>query len=542
MFDASGASAHTRLARAQARSLIRVVTSAEAAARDRAAIEAGIPSRALMQRAGAATAAEISLRYKPRLHTGVLVFAGPGNNGGDAWVVARALAAAGVRVRVCEPAPAATADARAERELALPLVEPVASDDKALASGDAFRGEGIVVDGLLGTGSSGAPRGPVAAAVTGLRSMRERDAVIVALDLPTGVDATTGKTHKPTRADATFTYGTLKRGHLLAREACGRVVVLDIGLGVHAALDDGAPVAVSGRWVAEQLPDFPADAHKGTRKKLAIVGGGPGMSGAAILAARAAWRSGIGMVKLIAAAESLASVREAEPQSLTAAWPESQSHAEKEIARWADVVAIGPGLGGGVAAARALVERVLRVFGGPVVLDADAINAFSGDVSALASLLEGRSAVLTPHAVEFARLTGTAVDQVLTRRFDVALPLAKHTRAVVLLKGQPTVLTAPTGERLVTASGTPLLAAAGSGDLLTGMVGTLLGQIGDPLIAAACAAWVHGRAAWLVQRGQKSMRGLTLDDVVAELPHAWSVRTGPSRYPVLLELPDISQR
>lgn len=525
-------------------SLIRVVTSAEAAARDRAAIDAGIPSRALMQRAGAATAAEIALRFKQRLRTGVLVFAGPGNNGGDAWVVARALAAAGVRVRVCEPVPAATDDARAERELALPLVEPVVSDDSALASGDSFRGEGIVVDGLLGTGSSGAPRGPIAAAVTGMRSMRERggDAVIVALDVPTGVDATTAKTHKPARAGVTFTYGTLKRGHLLARQACGRIVVLDIGLGAYAAPEDGAPVAVSGRWVAEHLPDFPADAHKGTRKKLAIVGGGAGMSGAAILAARAAWRSGIGMVKLIAAAESLASVREAEPQSLTAVWPESQADAEKEIARWADVVAIGPGLGGGAAAARALVERVLHAFAGPVVLDADAINAFSGDVSALASLLEGRSAVLTPHAVEFARLTGTAVDQVLTRRFDVALPLAKHTRAVVLLKGQPTVLTAPTGERLVSASGTPLLAAAGSGDLLTGMVGTLLAQIGDPLVAAACAAWVHGRAAWLVQRGQKSTRGLTLDDVVAELPHAWSIRSGPTRYPVLFELPDISPR
>lgn len=524
-------------------SLIRVVTSAEAAARDRAAIEAGIPSRALMQRAGAASAAEICIRWKQRLRAGALVFAGPGNNGGDAWVVARALADAGVRVRVCEPVPAVTADARAERELALPVVEPVASDDGALASGDAFRGEGIVVDGLLGTGSSGAPRGPIAAAVIGMRSMRERggDTVVVALDVPTGVDATTGKTHKPTRADVTFTYGTLKRGHLLAREACGQIVVLDIGLGVHAALEDNAPVAVSGAWVAEHLPDFPADAHKGTRKKLAIVGSGAGMSGAAILTARAAWRSGVGMVKIIAAAESLASVREAEPQSLTAAWPDSQAQAEKEIARWADVVAIGPGLGGG-AAARALVERILQAFGGPVVLDADAINAFSGDVSALATLLAGRNAVLTPHAVEFARLTGTPVDDVLTRRFDVALPLAKHSRAVVLLKGQPTVLTAPTGERLVSASGTPLLAAAGSGDLLTGMVATLLGQIGDPLVAAACAAWVHGRAAWLVQRGQKSMRGLTLDDVVAELPHAWSVRSGPTRYPVLLEFPDISPR
>lgn len=524
----------------ESRSLIHVVTSAEAAARDRAAIEAGTPSRALMQRAGAASAAEIALRYKRELRAGALVFAGPGNNGGDAWVVARALAAAGVRVRVCEPVPAASDDARAERALALPVVEPVAGDGDALASGDIFRGEGIVVDGLLGTGSSGAPHGSIAAALAGMRTMRGRGGATVALDVPTGVDATSGAIHRPARADITFTYGTLKRGHLLARAACGRVVVLDIGLPAIALVGDGVS-AVSSRWVAAQLPEFPADAHKGTRKRLAIVGGGPGMSGATILAARAAWRSGVGMVKLIVANETLASVREAEPQSLTAAWPRSEADVEKDIARWADVVAIGPGLGGGTAA-REIVERVLRAFSGPAVLDADALNAFSANVNALASLLNGRHAVLTPHLVEFARLTGTAVDDVGAKRFDIAVPLARHTAAVVLLKGQPTVVTAPTGERLVSASGTPLLAAAGSGDLLTGMVGTLLGQMSDPLAAAACAAWVHGRAAWLVQRGQTSLRGFALEDVLAQLPRAWSVHSGPTRYPVLFELPELSTR
>ena len=523
----------------EARSLIRVVTSAEAGARDRAAIDAGTPSRALMQRAGAASAAEIALRYGRRLDTGVLVFAGPGNNGGDAWVVARALAAAGVRVRVCEPMAASTDDARAERGLALQSVEIVSADTAALAAGDVFRGEAAVVDGLLGTGAAGPPRGPIASAVTGLRAMRERGAAIVALDVPTGVHASTGEMFKPVRADVTLTYGTLKRGQLIARGVCGRIVVLDIGLGAHAMLDDDAPRAVDGRWVAERLPEFPADAHKGTRKKLAIVGGGAGMSGAVILASRAAWRSGIGMVKLVVAEETLSIVREAEPLSLTAAWPKSPADVKRHITDWADVVAIGPGLGGG-AASRALVERILTDFAGPVVLDADALNAFTADINGIAKFFVDRPGILTPHPVEFARLTGTAVDDVLARRFDIGLPLAKHTRAVVLLKGQPTVITAPTGERLVSASGTPLLAAAGSGDLLTGMVGTLLAQIGDPLVAAAAAAWVHGRAAWLVQRGKKTLRGLALDDVLAELPHAWSIGGGPTRYPVLLELPDVT--
>src|SRR5688572_13288811 len=304
-------------------SLIRVVTSAEAAARDRAAIDSGIPSRALMQRAGAATAGEIALRYPRELKNGVLVFAGPGNNGGDAWVVASALAQSGAQVRVFAPMPSTTDDARAERELATPFVNVVESPSDAV-----YRGEGLVVDGLLGTGSSGAPRGAILGALAAMRAATDGGrARSIAIDLPTGVDATTGGTSKPVRADLTVTYGTLKRGHLLARGTCGRVVVVDIGLGRFAWGEDDAPRIVSGAWVASKVPDVPPDAHKGTRKKIAIVGGGAGMSGAAILAARAAWRSGVGMVKLVVSPESLTAVREAEPQSLTAAWPtRSEEH------------------------------------------------------------------------------------------------------------------------------------------------------------------------------------------------------------------------
>ena len=531
---------------AKSRSLIPVVTSAEAMARDRAAIDAGIPSRALMQRAGAATAAEIALRCGDRLQAGVLVLAGPGNNGGDAWVVARALAASGVRVRVAEPVAAGTPDAIAERDLALPFVELMPSAEAA-AEADPYRGEGVVVDGLLGTGASGPPRGPIARAIAHLRTARERGAIVVALDLPSGVDATSGQMHKPTPADFTFTYGTIKRGHLLARAACGRIVVLDIGLGRHADLEDTAPRIVNASWAARHVPDFAPDAHKGTRKKLAIIGGGSGMSGAVILAAKAAWRSGIGMVKLVVASESLDAVREAEPQSLTAAWPDqprlsaSASTDMRDLAKWADVVAIGPGLGVGTRQ-RQLVEQVLNEFRGPVVLDADAINTFNADVNSLARLLDGRAAVLTPHPAEFGRLAGVAVDDVLARRFDLPGATARHTRAVVLLKGQPTVITSPHGQRLVSASGTPLLAAAGSGDVLTGMVATLLAQVSDPLTAAACAAYVHGRAAWLAQRGSRGARGLALDDVIAALPRAWDLRARPSRSPVLLELPDLLPR
>ena len=510
-----------------------VVGSEQSTARDAAAINAGIPSRALMQRAGAAAAAEMALRLPRLLARGVRVFAGPGNNGGDAWVVARALAAAGVAVSVVEPIPARTPDAVAERELALPFVTVERSLNTPSSAA-------VVVDGLLGTGSSGAPRGAIADAVAAIEASRRQGAYVVALDLPTGVDATSGDSTGAVTADITFTFGTIKRGQLVARQACGAIVVLDIGLGAHAARDDGAPTIIDEAWVARCLPAIAADAHKGTRKKLAIVGGAAGMAGAAALAARAAIRSGVGMVRLVVAPESLPVVQGAEPFALAGTWPADDAGLEREIVSWADGVVIGPGLGRG-AESRALVERVLGAWNGPVLLDADALNVFDGDVAALARGSRGRPMLLTPHPVEFARLAKIDVTSVLNSRYDVGRTLARDTGATVLLKGVPTVVTSPGGSSLVSAAGTPILAAAGSGDVLSGIAGTLLAQTGDALTAGAAAAWIHGRAAELAGSPFR-VRGATLDDAISALARAWPNDVLPTRFPVLLELPAVGER
>ena len=516
-----------------------VVGSEQSAARDAAAIAAGVPSRALMQRAGAAAAGEIALRLPQRLARGVRIFAGPGNNGGDAWVVARALAATGIAVSVVEPVPARTVDAVAERELAFPFV----TVERTLNTPSSAA---VVVDGLLGTGSSGAPRGAVADAVASIEASRRAGASVVALDLPTGVDATSGDSTGAVTADLTLTFGAVKRGHLVARQACGAIVVLDIGLGAQVVRDDGAPPIVDNAWVARQLPAITADAHKGTRKKLAIVGGAPGMAGATVLAARASIRSGVGMVRLVVAPESLPVVQSAEPLALAGTWAGNDAALAREIVSWADGVVIGPGLGRG-ADSRALVDRVLSAWNGPVLLDADALNVFDGDVAALARASRGRPVLLTPHPVEFARLAGTDVTHVLNCRYDIGRELARDTGATVLLKGLPTVVTSPDGSSLVSAAGTPILAAAGSGDVLSGIAGTLLAQIGDALSAGAAAAWIHGRAAELVAHegatGRSSpVRGATLDDVIAALASAWPNEVRPTRYPVLLELPAVGER
>jgi hydroxyethylthiazole kinase-like uncharacterized protein yjeF len=273
-----------------------------------------------MQRAGAAAAGEIALRYRDRLDSGVLVFAGPGNNGGDAWVVARALSTAGVTVRVVEPIEAKTPDAIAERATALPALGEGAVQTGAPAQGSEGH-EGLVVDGLLGTGAAGAPRGEIARAISAANAMGRRGAMVVALDVPSGLDASTGRAEGDAiRADLTLTFATIKRGHLVNRASCGMIVVVDIGLGLPSEILR-APELLDEAWVASRIPVTPPDAHKGIRKKLAIIGGAEGMAGATILAARAALRSGIGMVKLVVARPSLPVIQEAEPHALAAGWP-----------------------------------------------------------------------------------------------------------------------------------------------------------------------------------------------------------------------------
>lgn len=560
----------------ESRLLVRVVTAAQASARDSAAIAAGTPSAQLMDRAGTGTAREIARRLGPVAHRRILVLCGPGNNGGDGWVVARELAAAGARVDVCEAVPARSDDAREARErarragierlheLALPEL-----GDTAYA---------VVVDALLGTGSTGAPRGAIGEAVRVVAAQRARGARIAAVDLPTGLDATTGEAKHAVPAHLTLTYGTVKRGQLVARGVCGTLVVLDIGLDEHTAIPDDAPRLVDEPWVAGQVPVIHADAHKGTRRKVVIVGGADGMSGAVILAARAALRSGAGMVRVLADGSSLDAVRAAEPAALTAPWPTTPAEVDREISAWADAVAIGPGLGD-TDRSRALVNQVLTRWRGPVVLDADGLNVFHGDPERLATLLGQGAAIVTPHPGEFARLTHTTIPEVLARRFEIGSRLAARLGAAVLLKGTPTVIYAPDGsDRLVSASGSPVLATGGSGDLLTGITVTLLAQMGHATEAAACAAWVHGRAAELAQFGRaadaeaafdadldeslddgddrsgvgrqggreaqprRDARGLTLDDVLATLPDAWRLRRDPPPPPVLAVLPAVEVR
>ena len=362
--------------------------------------------------------------------------------------------------------------------------------------------------------------------------------------MPSGLDATTGEHSNCVVADITLSFGGVKRGLLLARDCAGRIVTLDIGLddprpmGVSksATPELTLPLLVDGDWVRSRIPPIRFDAHKGIRKHLALVGGGKGMPGAVVLAARAALRSGIGLLKIFTAPENVSAVLSAVPSALISEWPSADNLSRGDLSKWADAIVIGPGLGKSKET-RALVERILDDSNVPVVLDADALNVFEGDKAALAKLLNGRPALITPHPAEFARLAGMDVKAVLAKRFDIGLDLARELEASVLLKGAPTVVFDSSGERYVIARGTAALGTGGSGDLLDGIAGTILAQSGDATIAGCCAAWAHGRAAEFCEY----VRGTSLDDVLYALPRAWNEIEPASERPVLAELPAVAR-
>jgi NAD(P)H-hydrate epimerase len=270
--------------------------------------------------------------------------------------------------------------------------------------------------------------------------------------------------------------------------------------------------------VRARLPVIGARDHKGTRRRLLFVGASPGMAGATILAARAALRSGAGMVRCCAHPASIAPLQSAVPEATAMPWPALDGVPDADVLEWMHTLLIGPGLG--LSDTRRHVELWLRAWSGPVVVDADALTAFAGDLESLGTRLRSRPAILTPHAGEAARLLGCSPEDVVARPFEKARDLSERSGAVVLLKGVPTIVAGPDGTCFVSARGTPALATAGSGDVLSGIIATILAQSGDAAVAAAIGAWAHGRAAEMANAA-RPVRGTVLADVLAELPEVW---------------------
>ena len=508
---------------------IPVLSPDQSEAWDRQAEAAGISRATLMSAAGQAVASIVAMRYSGAALRGVLIAAGTGNNGGDGWVAARALHHAGVAVWV-----AAVAGERS----------PLCADAARLASADGVRevppdgpwpSVGLAIDALLGTGARGAPRPPVAAL---LERITDLSVPIVAVDGPTGLDLATGVVHGAPAVALSVTFGGIRRGHLLARDEVGDIVVSDIG---HPAPPSGWPVLMTDTAAAAQLPRFQARFHKGNRGRIVIVGGAPGMAGAARMAARAAFAAGAGLVHVAAPPETVAALQAAEPdvQTLVQRFDQPVTPELAALLERADAVIVGPGLGRD----EGRHTLVTAIIGGSraVVLDADGLIAFQGRIEALKSLSGDRRLILTPHPGEFRTLFPVQASGVEVDPWAAAVSAAVAVSCTVLLKGVPTVVGSPDRAATTVAAGNPGLATGGSGDLLSGIIGTLLAQGLDAHSAAAVGAQALGRGADIAAR-RHTARAMRPVDVVAALPDLWreweliTRSPRPPRPPVLLEL------
>jgi len=481
---------------------LEVLTPAEMAQADRLTVAGGMPGRDLMERAGRAVADDLALRIRPGAR--VVVFCGPGNNGGDGFVAARHLARRGfaVRLGLLGDRVRLSQDAASAAALWAGPVEP--ATPHLAAWGEA------VVDALFGAGLGRDLDGEAAALVSAINASR---AFRLAIDLPSGVDGTTGAVRGvAVRAHATTTFFRPKPGHLLhpGRDLCGRVRVADIGIAPAVLATIRPRLQVNGPhvWEASRADPGPA-AHKYARGHVVVLSGPKTATGAARLAAAAALRAGAGAATIASPADALA----VNAAHLTAvmlrevARPDGLADLLLMRERSAGVIGPGAGVGEGT---RAHVRAALATRAG-LVLDADALTSFAAAPEALFDAVAGRTApvVLTPHEGEFARLFPD-LDGIASK-VDRARAAAARSGSVVLLKGADTVVAHPQGAAVINANAPPELATAGSGDVLAGIVAAGLAAGMQGFAAAAWGAHVHGRA------GVLAGPGLTAEDLVDAL-------------------------
>jgi NAD(P)H-hydrate epimerase len=473
-------------------------------AADAAAIRSGVPSDLLMENAGEALVAELTARYPDWRR--VVVVCGPGNNGGDGLVAARLLSRAGVAAPVFtlgDPA-GYRGDPGENLARARGCGIPVARLERG--AGRAFTRalsecDGVI-DALFGTGLTRLLAGDAGRAVAALNRSGRR---IVAADVPSGLATDRGAVAGPAvRAALTIALGAPKPCHLLppASGHCGRLVVADIGI-PRRMLD----ARVERFRLAERsdaaalLPPRSLESNKGDFGRLAVIAGSRGKAGAALLAARGALRSGAGLVTIFCAESLAPSMPVALPEAMTEALPEERGGIAASAGRIAirllagfDAAVVGPGLGT-AAGTVAFLEELLARTRLPLVLDADALNAFAGRPSALGGAARSGRIVLTPHPGEAGRLLGRTARAVQADRLGAARALARAARGIAVLKGAHTLVADPRGETVANPTGTPLLATAGSGDVLAGAIGAFLAGGLSPRDAALAGVWIHGAAA-----------------------------------------------
>jgi NAD(P)H-hydrate epimerase len=517
---------------------MRVVNADQMREADRRTIEdIGVPSAVLMENAGRQVVAAMEAAFEELPAARVAVLAGPGNNGGDGFVVARVLWQAGIDVQVYVIGAAAgiRGDARLNLDilgrLGIDVVEVLTSQDWELHGAEVLRRD-IVVDALFGTGLKSPLEG---LAETIAQDLNAGAVPVVAVDLPSGLSADAPAPIGPVvQASLTVTFAAPKLPLMLppGEDVAGSVVVAEIGI-PPAVIDDlpGPRIeAVLAEDVRPLVTARPRDAHKGQFGHALILAGSRGKTGAAHLGAVAALRSGAGLVTVAVPASCLPIVASMGAEYMTTALEErpdgtvSRAAADALVGGGHDVIAAGPGLGTAAdqeALVLALLERSLA----PLVLDADALTVLAASPAALRGTPD-RPVVITPHPGEMARLTGMPTADVQRHRVAVARDFATGHHVYVILKGYRTLVATPEGVVYINPTGNPGMATGGSGDVLTGMVAGWLAQGLGVTAACLVAVYLHGAAGDLAaaELGQVSM---TAGDIVVHLGAATLELTSP---------------
>ncbi len=507
---------------------MKVVTTAQIRSIEQRAIEEyGIPSIALMENAGNETARQIERIMGTLQHKKVSIFAGKGNNGGDGYVVARHLYNQGAKVKVFLVG--RKEDVTGDALINLQIIMYMGIDVIEVANeGDwdkvkfAMNFTDCLVDALVGTGFAGQLSGHMAQVV---ESMNKTSKVVIAIDVPSGIDADSGQiSGVAVQADHTITFSLPKQGLLLYPGAsyAGDVTVADIGIPKTLLTDENIQQnIITSAMVRDVFPKRSPNVHKGSCGKALIIAGSKGMTGAAALSAEAAVRSGAGLV-LLGIAESLHDIMESKvtevmtrPLAEVAVGIMGQGavSAVKEMAMLNDVVAIGPGLGRHVDTSVA-VRQIINSVEKPLVIDADALYALVDHVQ----LLTETKAVpiLTPHSGEMAKLIGLTVDEVNQDRIYIARQAAMEWGSIIILKGARTLVAFPDGEVYININGNAGMATGGTGDVLTGVIAALIAQGLSSHEAALVGVYIHGLAGDIVARS--GMIGMNASDLIRALP------------------------
>jgi len=449
----------------------------------------------------------------------IVVLAGKGNNGGDGLVAARLRAkdAAIVTLVLAEPASHFSPSSKIEYKiLEHCLVDVLAWNSNKENQADICHlcaEADVVLDALLGTGFKGELRGSYKAIIEAM----PENVPVIAVDIPSGVEADTGKMDKALPAFLTVTMIAPKPGLYLYPGAAfsGDIWVAD--LGTPGILVEEAPCSrflLTAETVQELLPHRPVTSHKGMNGKLAVLAGSRGYVGAAELTAKAAVRAGSGLVHLYTAAEAVDILATKLTEVMVEAMPFASVAEGIGSTLEMDALAVGPGLGKD-ADRQEYVRTLLPELGMPIVLDADGLNAFAGFAGQLKAI---RNKVLTPHPAELARLLGLTTKEVVADPVGVAQKAAKQFQAVVLLKSVPALVATPEGKVYFNTTGNEGMASGGCGDVLTGVIAAFLGQGLDLTEATLCGMYVHGLAGdWAAAKGKI---GLCASDLVENLPQA----------------------